>query len=84
MLDAHPTQIKFGLLDSKQSSTHMNKINKLPKKKKKKATLIFLDLVLKFYSKILDLQPYFMQTKSLMRFTIRKLRLNFYDECSEF
>ena len=81
MLDAHPTQIKFGLLDSKQSSTHMNKINKLPKKK---AMLIFLDLVLKFYSKILDLQPYFMQTKSLMRFTIRKLRSNFYDESCEF
>ena len=83
MLDAHPTQIKFGLLDSKQSSTHMNKINELPKKKKK-AMLISLDLVLKFYSKILDLQTYFMQTKSLMRFTIRKLRSNFYDESSEF
>ena len=45
---------------------------------------IFLDLVLKFYSKILDLQPYFMQTKSLMRFTIRKLRSNFFYESSEF
>jgi len=54
------------------------------KKKKKETMLIFLDLALKFYSEILDLQPYFMQTKSLMRFTIRKLRSNFYDESCEF
>ena len=45
---------------------------------------MFLDLGLKHYFKILDLQSYFKPTKSLMRIMIKKLRSDFFDEGCEF
>lgn len=72
MLGTHPTRKKSGLLDSKQSlSTHMQNVSEMQQMPWK-----ILDLGLKCYLRILDVQP----CKSLMKFLIKNLDMIFHDE----
>ena len=72
MLDTHPTRTKSDLLDSEQLvSTHMQNVSEM-----QQMPWQVLDLGLKCYLRIQDLQP----CKSLMKFLIKNLDMIFPDE----